>query len=169
MEQDNTPQPGDGITVSQHGKDEFPPAHTAEHVLNATMVKMFACGRSRVNHVERKKSKCNYTLTQCPDAQQIREIEERVNSVLAQHLPVTCRYVPRSEVPDSVDLSKLPEDAGEELRLVFVGDYDVCPCAGAHVTNTAEVGHFRISSTSWNPDVQENNFRIVFRLDLPEA
>lgn len=168
-DQNNTPLRTDDISVSQHGKDEFPPAHTAEHILNATMVRMLGCSRSRVNHVERKKSKCNYTLASCPDEQQIREIEERVNTVLAQHLPVTCRMVPRAEVPDCIDLSKLPDDAGDELRLVFVGDYDVCPCAGAHVANTSEVGHFRISSTSWNPDAAENNFRIVFRLDLPEG
>ena len=168
MEQDNALQPTVDITVSQHGKDEFPPAHTAEHILNATMVRMFGCERSRVNHIERKKSKCNYTLAACPDANQIREVEERVNAVIAQHLPVTCRLVPRAEVPTSIDLSKLPDDTGDDLRLVFVGDYDVCPCAGAHVANTAQIGHFRISSTSWNPNATTANFRIVFRLDLPE-
>ena len=154
------------IAVSHHGKDEFPPAHTAEHVLNATMVRMFGCERSCVNHVERKKSKCNYTLTACPDEGQIQAVEDRVNEVLARHLDVTCRRVPRTELPASIDVSKLPADVGDTVRLVFVGDYDVCPCAGAHVTNTSQVGHFRITSTSWND--AENSFRIVFRLDLPE-
>ena len=66
----------------------------------------------------------------------------------------------RAEVPQEIDLSKLPADASETLRLVYVGDYDVCPCLGAHVRRTGEIGSFRISSTSFN----EGNFRIVFRV-----
>ena len=36
------------------------PMHTAEHLLNATMVKTFGCPRSRNAHIEKKKSKCDY-------------------------------------------------------------------------------------------------------------
>lgn len=149
--------------LNAHNKDEFPPAHTAEHILNRTMVNMFGCSRSRINHIERKKSKCNYVLTVCPTAEQIAEVERRVNEVIAADLPVTTRLVTREEIPAEIDLSKLPADASETLRLVFVGNYDVCPCLGAHVTHTAEIGSFRISSTSWN----EGSFRIVFRVSPP--
>jgi len=34
--------------------------HTAEHILNQTMVRMFGCGRSFSSHIEKKKSKCDY-------------------------------------------------------------------------------------------------------------
>lgn len=149
--------------LNAHNKDEFPPAHTAEHILNRTMVNMFGCSRSRINHIERKKSKCNYDLTACPTAEQIAEVERRVNEVIAADLPVTTRLVTREEIPAEIDLSKLPADASDTLRLVFVGNYDVCPCLGAHVTHTAEIGSFRISSTSWN----EGSFRIVFRVSPP--
>ena len=66
----------------------------------------------------------------------------------------------RDELPTDIDTSKLPADASDTLRLVYVGDYDVCPCIGSHVEHTSEIGHFRISSTSYNDGV----FRIVFRL-----
>ena len=29
--------------LNAHNKEEYPPAHTAEHILNATMVRMFGC------------------------------------------------------------------------------------------------------------------------------
>lgn len=146
--------------LNEHNKAEFPPAHTAEHILNRTMVQLFGCSRSRVNHIERKKSKCNYDLPVCPTDEQMAEVERRVNEVIARDLPVTSRYVTRDEVPADIDLSKLPTDASETLRLVFVGDYDVCPCLGSHVAHTSQVGTFRITSTSWN----EGSFRIVFRV-----
>ena len=46
------------IQLNDHNKQEYPPMHTAEHLLNATMVKTFGCPRSRNAHIERKKSKC---------------------------------------------------------------------------------------------------------------
>lgn len=146
--------------LNEHNKTEFPPAHTAEHILNQAMVRMFGCSRSRVNHIERKKSKCNYSLPVCPTEEQIREIEAEVNRIITADMPVTSRYVTRNEVPEDIDLSKLPSDASDTLRLVYVGDYDVCPCLGAHVEHTSEIGIFRISSTSYN----DTNFRIVFRV-----
>ena len=149
--------------LNEHNKQEFPPAHTAEHILNQTMVRMFGCTRSRVNHIERKKSKCNYDLPTCPTEEQIRAVEAAVNNIIAANLEVTERYVTREEIPAGIDLSKLPSDASETLRLVYVGDYDVCPCLGAHVKRTSEIGQFRISSTSYN----EGNFRIVFRVAAP--
>ena len=146
--------------LNEHNKAEFPPAHTAEHILNQTMVRMFGCSRSRVNHIERKKSKCNYDLATPPTEEQIREIENAVNRVIEADVEVIERYVTRQEVPEGIDLSKLPADASDTLRLVYVGDYDVCPCLGAHVRRTSEIGHFRISSTSYT----DGNFRIVFRV-----
>lgn len=146
--------------LNDHNKQEYPPAHTAEHILNQTMIRMFGCQRSRVNHIERKKSKCNYDLPTCPTEEQIREVESSVNRLIAADMEVTERYVSREEVPEGIDLSKLPGDASQTLRLVYVGDYDVCPCLGAHVKRTGEIGHFRISSTSF----ADGNFRIVFRV-----
>lgn len=151
--------------LNDHNKAEYPPMHTAEHILNQTMVRMFGCSRSRVNHIERKKSKCNYALPTCPTEEQIRAVEAEVNRIIAADLPVTSRYVTRAEVPASIDLSKLPTDASDTLRLVYVGDYDVCPCLGAHVEHTALIGRFRISSTSYS----DGNFRIVFRVTAAEA
>jgi len=146
--------------LNEHNKQEYPPAHTAEHILNQTMTRMFGCPRSRVNHIERKKSKCNYDLAVCPTEEQIRQVEAEVNRIIGADMEVSERYVSRAEVPQEIDLSKLPADASETLRLVYVGDYDVCPCLGAHVEHTSEIGSFRISSTSY----ADGNFRIVFRV-----
>ncbi len=163
--------------LNAHNKSEYEPAHTAEHILNQTMIRMFGCPRSRNSHVERKKSKLNYELPVCPSEEQVKEIEARVNEVIRQDVPVTMEFVTREQVPAEVSLEKLPEDASATLRLVRVGDYDVCACIGQHVEHTAEIGAFRISSTSWTPNMASTpvpypaeapkggSFRIVFRLD----
>lgn len=147
-------------TLNAHNKEEFPPAHTAEHLLNQTMDRMFHCGRSKNAHIERKKSKINWPLSAEPTAEEIASIERTINELIAQDLPVTYEFVTRDQVPGNVPLDKLPEDASETLRLVRIGDYDVCACIGTHVKSTAEIGNFRITSTSYNDGV----FRIVFKV-----
>ncbi|MGM9803793.1 MAG: hypothetical protein ACI308_06395 [Muribaculaceae bacterium] len=147
--------------LNAHNKDEFPPAHTAEHILNGTMVKMFGCQRAHTAHVERKKSKLDYDFPRALTPQEVAAIEERVNQVIAADMPVTVEYVQQSQVAQIFDLSRLPQDATQTVRIVRVGDYDQCLCAGSHVEHTAQIGHFRISSTRY----QDGVLRLVFRLD----
>ena len=132
--------------LNAHNKEEYPPMHTAEHILNGTMVRLFGCPRSRNAHIERKKSKCDYLLDACPTVEDVARIEAAVNEVIGRNLDVTIEYMPREQAASLVDLSKLPEDASETLRIVRVGDYDACACIGAHVKNTAEIGTFKILS-----------------------
>lgn len=146
--------------LNEHHKEEFAPAHTAEHLLNQTMIRMFGCERSRNAHIERKKSKINYNLTACPTAEQVAEIERIMNEVIKKDLSVTYEFVTRDNIPEGVVLDKLPEDASETLRIVRIGDYDICACIGNHVETTKEIGTFKITSTSYN----EGNFRIVFKV-----
>jgi len=146
--------------LNPHNKEEYPPMHTAEHILNATMVRMFGCPRSRNAHIERKKSKCDYELAASPTDEQIAAIEATVNEVIARNLDVTIDFVPRSEAAAIVDLSKLPEDVSDTLRIVRVGDYDACACAGAHVKNTSEIGTFKILSH----DFENGRWRVRWKV-----
>ena len=147
--------------LNDHNKVEYPPMHTVEHILNQTMIRLFGCERSRNAHIERKKSKCDYSLPCAPSDEQIVAIEQRVNEIIEQHLPVTIEFVTRENVPAGVDLSKLPADASETLRIVRVGDYDVCACIGTHVENTCEIGKFKIISHSF----ENSTLRLRFKLE----
>ncbi len=149
--------------LNAHNKEEYPPMHTAEHLLNQTMVRMFGCERSRNAHIERKKSKISYELPQEPSEAEVQEIVERMNALIAEDLPVSYEYVRADEVPADVKLDRLPSDVSQTLRLVRIGSYDVCPCIGLHVEHTAEIGRFVLLGTNWNPE--RHSFRIRFKLD----
>ena len=75
--------------LNQHNKAEYPPMHTAEHILNGTMVKMFGCGRAVSAHVERTKSKLDYDFPRALTAEEVAAVEARVNEVIAADMPVT--------------------------------------------------------------------------------
>jgi misacylated tRNA(Ala) deacylase len=137
--------------------------HSAEHILNQTMVRMFGCQRSLNSHIERKKSKCDYFLDVAPTFEQVTEIERKVNEIIDQHLPVSERMVLLEEAAELADLRKLPDGTQGSIRLVFIGDYDVCACIGPHVSNTEEIGHLRIL----NNEFEEGRWRMRFKLEEP--
>jgi Ser-tRNA(Ala) deacylase AlaX len=141
-----------------------PRMHSAEHVLNQAMDRMFGCGRCVTAHIERKKSKCDYRFDRPLTGEEEVRIEEEVNRVLRADLPVTERFAEREACAARFDLDRLPEDAGDRIRIVEVGDYDACPCIGPHVRSTAEIGSFRIVST----DFREGFLRIRYKLGSAE-
>ena len=138
----------DNYTFNVHNKEEFPPAHTAEHLLNQLMVRMFGTERSRNAHIERKKSKMTFVLQQKPSRK-----EEKA---------ITYELVERNNLPENVTLERLPEDASEKIRLVRIGNYDVCPCIGKHVRSTKQIGKFELLGTNW--DEHSKSFRIRFKV-----
>lgn len=148
--------------LNAHNKEEFPPAHTAEHLLNQTMIRMFGCERSTNAHIERKKSKISYVLDHKPSRHEERDIERKMNELIDEDLPVSFEFVNRDNVPEGVSLDRLPEDASETLRLVRIGNYDVCPCIGKHVRSTSQIGRFEILGTNW--DEEKHTFRIRFKI-----
>jgi len=142
-------------------KNYNPRMHTAEHILNQTMVRMFGCPRSKNSHIERKKSKCDYLIGSEPTPVKIREIETNVNRVISSNAEITEIFVPKYDAAKFLDLSKLPVYAPDMLRVVRVGNFDACACIGPHVSNTCEVGAFRITTT----DYKDGVLRIRFKLN----
>ena len=147
--------------LNSHNKSEHEQSHSAEHLLNQTMVRIFGCPRSKNAHVEKKKSKCDYILETEPTPEQVELIEAKVNEEIAKNHEVTIEFMTREQAADIVDLSKLPEDASETLRIVRIGDYDACACIGAHVENTSEIGTFKIISHSYDDGVWRLRWKVI--------
>ena len=140
-------------------KDYSAPMHTAEHILNGTMDKLFGCGRAFSSHVEKKKSKCDYRFSRPLSDEELRGVESKVNEIISQNLDVTEDFMGRKEAEQQFNLSRLPESAGDTLRIIRIGSYDACPCIGTHVWNTSEIGRFKIISSDYNDGVLRIRFK----------
>ena len=152
----------DEYLLNEHNKEEFPPAHTAEHLLNQVMVRMFGCERSYNAHIERKKSKMSFHLDHKPSRQEEREIECEMIRLINEDLPVRFEFVNRDAIPEGISLERLPDDASDTIRIVRIGDYDVCPCIGRHVRSTGQIGRFEMLGTNW--EEHEHSFRVRFKI-----
>ena len=148
--------------LNAHNKEEINTAHTAEQLHKQTMKRMFGCERSKNAHIERKKSKITFIVDHKPSRKEEKDISDTMNQLIADDLPITFEYVTRDNLPPEVSTERLPEDASETIRLVRIGDYDVCPCIGKHVRSTSQIGRFELLGTNW--DEITHSFRIRFKI-----
>ncbi len=142
-------------------KDYDPRMHSAEHILNQTMVRMFGKGRSFSNHIEKKKSKCDYHFDRNLTEDEISRIENKVNAEIGKNHRVLEEFMPRSEAEKYFNLERLPDTAGETLRIIRIGDYDSCPCSGIHVQSTGQIGYFKIISSGYEDGVLRVRFKLI--------
>jgi Ser-tRNA(Ala) deacylase AlaX len=137
-----------------------PKMHSAEHILNQTMVRMFDCDRCFSAHIEKKKSKCDYHFNRDLTEQEIQDIEVHVNEVILADMPVGRELLPKMEAEKLYSLKRMPTEADEMVRIVKIGNYDACPCIGPHVSSTSEIGQFRIISTSFENKILRIRFKL---------
>jgi len=141
-------------------KQYHPQMHSAEHILNQTMVRMFNCGRSFSNHIEKKKSKCDYHFERDLTGTELEEIESGVNEVIQNDFKVVEEFFSKDDAQKEYNLTKLPDGVGDTIRIIKIGDYDACPCSGLHVSHTKEIGMFKIISTGYD----DGKLRVRFKL-----
>ncbi len=142
-------------------KEIDPKMHSAEHILNQTMVRMFSCDRCFRAHIEKKKSKCDYLFDRPLTEKEIRQIEKGVNDVIQADMVVTQEYITKEETQKHYNLERLPQNVGDDVRIVRIGDYDACPCIGLHVISTKEIGKFQIVSTGFENGVLRIRYKLT--------
>jgi len=148
------------MTEQKIKKNYHAPMHTAEHILNRTMVNMFGCERSENCHIERKKSKCDFKLSKAPTEEEIKKLESTIKEVVIKELDVTEKQMSFDEANKLFNLKRITKDNNPKVRIISIGDYDDCPCIGKHISNTREIINFRITTTSYNNGV----FRVRYKI-----
>ena len=102
-------------------KSVDPRMHSAEHILSGTMVRLYGCGRPFTTHLEKKKSKVDIQFPRPLTQEELSDLERRVNEVIALDLPVWEELLDRPEAARRFDLARLPDSAGETVRIVHIG------------------------------------------------
>lgn len=98
-------------------KSYDPAMHSAEHVLNGVMVRRFGCARCFSTHINPGKSKVDFRFPRDLSPEEARAVEDEVNAELSRGLAVSAGLMPREEAARRFNLSRLPADAGDELRI----------------------------------------------------
>lgn len=162
----NLPEQGDQVTgrIDEERRQNIRRMHTAQHVLSKVVLDVFGA-QTAGNQIHTDRSRIDFEPADFSD-EDVAVIEERTNVALEQDLPVEKKQMPRAkaeeETPEGRGLLDLIPDHVDPLRMVKIGDLDLCPCGGTHVDRLSEVGHVRITNrTSKGADVDRIEFELV--------
>jgi len=121
--------------------------HTAQHIVSGVVYDLWKA-RTVGNQLYHDRSRIDFSPIKFTD-DMISQMEGVANAVLTKGTPVEIKTVIRSDLEKQVDsqranLDLLPKSV-QELRVVVIGEFDVCPCAGTHVRSLSEIGKVRVT------------------------
>ena len=121
--------------------------HTATHLLHAALRERLGTHvRQAGSAVRPDKLRFDFTHGAPLSAEELREIEDRVNEWVKASRPVRALEMPRAEAEALGAMALFGEKYGDWVRMVEVDDVSRELCGGTHIANTAEVGIFALVS-----------------------
>ena len=123
--------------------------HSATHLMHAALKEVLG------DHVQQRGSMVNderlrfdFSHDGPVTAKQIQDVEERVNrQIFAKHT-VASALMPIAQAKAAGAEALFDEKYGDEVRVISMGDYSLELCGGTHVSNTSEIGLFKIIAES---------------------
>jgi alanyl-tRNA synthetase len=141
------------MNVNVEYRDKIRANHSVTHILHA------ALRNNLGDHLTQKgslvaadKMRFDISHSKAVTAEEIKKVEDEVNSIIRQNTEVTTRLMTPNEAIDAGAMALFGEKYGDEVRVVAMGqgqdgkDYSVELCGGTHVRRTGDIGYFKIVS-----------------------
>ncbi|HEM2802654.1 TPA: alanine--tRNA ligase [Streptococcus suis] len=119
--------------------------HTATHLLHAALHNIIGEHATQAGSLnEQDFLRFDFTHFEAVTAEELRRIEEEVNEQIWNAISVVTVETDIDTAKEMGAMALFGEKYGKEVRVVTIGDYSVELCGGTHVSNTAEIGIFKI-------------------------
>ena len=123
--------------------------HTGAHLLQAALREVLGAHVHQAGSYEDdERVRFDFTHFNAVTPQELAQVERIVNEKIFEALPVTVRSMPIKEAKEMGAMALFGEKYGEIVRVVDVNGWSTEFCGGTHVSNTAQLGSFKILSES---------------------
>ncbi len=144
------PESGEKVTgeIDWNRRYKHMRMHTAQHVLSWVVLNMYDASTAG-NQIHEDYSRIDFKPVEF-DETDVEKIEKAANSLIQKELEVDKKMMKREVLEEKVqegrtNLDIIPSNI-DPLRIVIIGDEDICPCGGTHVDNLKEIGEIRITN-----------------------
>ena len=121
--------------------------HSATHLLHAALREILG------EHVLQKGSlvtadrlRFDFSHSEPVNADQLKEIEQLVNSQVISNLPVETKIMSMKKAQESGAMALFGEKYDDEVRVLSMGEFSIELCGGTHVSRTGDIGFFKLVS-----------------------
>ncbi|MFB6192864.1 MAG: alanyl-tRNA editing protein [Candidatus Nanohaloarchaea archaeon] len=138
--------------------------HTAQHVLSWVALEEYDATTAG-NQIHEEQSRIDFKPVDFSE-EDVEKIEREANALIEKELKVEKKEMARELVEEQMtegrtNLDLIPESI-DPLRVVIIGENDICPCGGTHVDNIKEIGRINIVN---RVSKGENVERLEFELE----
>ena len=120
--------------------------HTATHLLHAALKKVYSdevCQKG--SNITEERLRFDFNLPQPMTAEEIKKVEDLVNEVIAQNLPVVMQEISLEEAKEQGFTGLFESKYGERVKTYTIGDFSKEICGGPHAERTGDLGKFKIT------------------------
>lgn len=120
--------------------------HTATHLLNACLKKVLKDDniQQKGSNITAERLRFDFNFPRPMTAEEIREVEDMVNSIIDKAVPVVCKEMPIEEARKLGAVGVFGSKYGDIVKTYTIGEYSMEMCGGPHAQNTSELGCFKI-------------------------
>ncbi|HNX10804.1 MAG TPA: alanine--tRNA ligase [bacterium] len=129
--------------------EETTKLHTAAHLLLAALRKVLGEGVfQKGSNITAERLRLDFSYPDKMTAEEIKKVEDMVNSEIQKSLPVICEQMPLNEAKEKGAMGVFDSKYGEMVKVYKIGEgdqvfsYEIC--GGPHVENISALGHFKI-------------------------
>ena len=142
---------GDGVktVVDAKRRGAIARNHTAAHILQAALRETLGSHVEQAGQLVNENAvRFDFSHFSAMTAEEIAAVEKKVNEIILSAAPVTMTEMPIEEAKKSGAMALFGEKYGDVVRVVKAGEYSTELCGGTHVSNTGNLGLFKIVSES---------------------
>lgn len=119
--------------------------HSATHLLQSALIKVLGPHVKQAgSSVGPDRLRFDFTHSEAVKPEELLQVEELVNSAISSSLKVTASHMSKDEATKKGAMALFGEKYGDEVRVLQMGEFSIELCGGTHVTNTADIGLFKI-------------------------
>ena len=119
--------------------------HTATHLLHAALKKVYSPDvNQKGSNITEERLRFDFNLPQPMTADEIKKVEDLVNEVIQQNLPVVMQEISLEEAKEQGFTGLFESKYGERVKTYTIGDFSKEICGGPHAATTGELGTFKI-------------------------